>query len=95
MIANCVAELCAQTGPLYQELNQCVRRSIELFKAVIDHAKQAGEILRTRDSYEIALALQNLMMGLSAFAKAVRDEDAIWKMTRVTLIGLGLYSARK
>jgi hypothetical protein len=32
-------------------------------------------------------------MGLSALAKAVRNKEAIWKMTKATLTGLRLYSA--
>jgi TetR/AcrR family transcriptional regulator, transcriptional repressor for nem operon len=93
LIANCVAELCAPTGELDEELTLCVRRSVESLRSIIDAAKSSGELPENRDSYEIALALQNLMMGLSALAKAVRDEQTIWRMTKTTLTGLGLYSA--
>ena len=94
MIANCVAELCSPTSELDSELTACVRRSVEHLQRVVEAAQSAGEISNKRDSFEIALALQNLMMGLSALAKAVRNEDAIWKMTKATLVGLDLYSAR-
>jgi TetR/AcrR family transcriptional repressor of nem operon len=95
MIANCVAELCSPTGELGKELTLCVRRSVERFESILDDAKSSGEIAESRDSYEIALALQNLMMGLSALAKAVRNERAIWQMTKATLSALELYSPQQ
>jgi len=95
MVANCVAELCSLTSELDGELTTCVRRSVERLQGVVEAAQSSVEISDHRDGYEIAVALQNLMMGLSALAKALRNEEVIWKMTKVTLIGLELYSAKR
>jgi TetR/AcrR family transcriptional repressor of nem operon len=95
LIANCVVELCSPKGELDKELTRCVERSVDWFQGLVDAAKRTGEITQSRDSHEIALALQSLMMGLSALAKATRDEQAIWKMTKATLTGLGLYAAQR
>jgi TetR/AcrR family transcriptional repressor of nem operon len=39
----------------------------------------------------MALALQNLLIGLNLFSKALRDEQELWLTASTTLKALGLY----
>lgn len=93
MIANAIAELCAPGHELSREMTRRVGLSVGRFTDIVDAAKRFGEIDESRDSRELALTLQNLSMGLSSLAKAIRDESEIWAMTRATLTGLDLYAA--
>lgn len=95
LVVNCVAALSSPEGELDKELTQWVQRSVEWFQALVDSAKRSGEVPQSRDSHEIALALQSLVMGMSALGKVTRNEQAMWKMTKATLTGLGLYSAQR
>ena len=90
-----MAELCAPRGELDKELSRWVLRSVQWFEDLVDSAKRSGEIPRTRDSHKIALVLQSLVMGMSALGKVTRNEQAMWKMTKATLTGLGLYAAQR
>ena len=67
-------------------LNSAARLE-ELLKLAVD----ARELPEQTDVHATALALQNLMVGLNVFSKALRDEEELWLTARTTLIGLGLY----
>lgn len=53
-------------------------------------AREQGEIDSRADVQALALALQNLMVGLNVLSKVVRDESDLWLLTETTLRGLGL-----
>lgn len=59
----------------------------ELLKLAVDQ----GELAKETDVHAMALALQNLMVGLNVFSKALRDERELWLTASTTLKALGLY----
>jgi len=66
--------------------------SVRRYRALLDRAKENGEIPASADTHVLALALQNLLMGLGVFAKALKCEDKLWEAARATLSGLGLFA---
>ena len=55
-------------------------------------ARDGGEIGSEANVHALALALQNLMIGLNVLSKVIRSEEELWLLTETTLRGLGLYS---
>jgi TetR/AcrR family transcriptional repressor of nem operon len=51
----------------------------------------AGDLDSTANAEEIALALQNLLIGLNTMSKVVRDEGQLWGIAKTTLKGLNLF----
>jgi TetR/AcrR family transcriptional repressor of nem operon len=92
LIANTIAECCpAEEGPA-AEMSKMACESVRSYRALLDRAKKNGEIPANADTRILALALQNLIMGLGVFAKALKCEDKLWELARMTLSGLGLYA---
>lgn len=55
-------------------------------------AQAQNEIPPDANVRALALALQNLMIGLNVLSKVVRSEEELWLLTQTTLKGLGLLS---
>jgi TetR/AcrR family transcriptional repressor of nem operon len=91
LAVNCVAELVGVDEALGPLLEDAVRRSLERFENLLRCAARKGEITDTGDLREKALALQNLLIGISLMSKVVRSEEDLWSTARQTLRGLGLY----
>lgn len=92
LIANTIAECCpAEEGPA-AELSKMACESVRRYRTLLDRAKENGEIPANVDTDILALALQNLLMGLGVFAKALKCEDRLWELAQLTLSGLGLYA---
>jgi TetR/AcrR family transcriptional regulator, transcriptional repressor for nem operon len=92
LIANTIAECCpAEEGPA-AEMSKMSCESVQRYRALLDRAKENGEISVDAETHILALALQNLLMGLGVFAKALKCEDKLWDLARITLFGLGLYA---
>ena len=91
LIINTVSELCPAAEGLGAHLEELVLASIERFEMLLNVARDNGEIGHEENTHALALALQNLMIGLNVLCKVVRDEDELWLLTRTTLEGLGLY----
>ncbi|UTD28881.1 TetR/AcrR family transcriptional regulator [Bradyrhizobium sp. WD16] len=90
IIVNSIAELCpASEGPalLLADLAACSTRRIE---DLLTMARDAGEIAADANIHALALALQNLMIGLNVISKVVRSEAELWLLAETTLRGLGL-----
>ena len=65
--------------------------SADKFQELLEVAVQRGEMPDLTDTRATGLALQNMLVGLSVFAKALTDEDALWLSVKTTLAGLGVY----
>lgn len=92
LIANTIAECCpAEEGPA-AEMSKMACESVQRYRALLERAKENFEIPADADTHILALALQNLLMGLGVFAKALKCEDKLWELSRMTLSGLGLYA---
>ena len=61
------------------------------FESLIAQAIQAGDLDSSTNAAQIALTLQNLLIGLNTMSKAVRDEDQLWGIAKTTLKGLSLF----
>ncbi len=88
---NCLAELTGAGNPLGQKLVGAVMTSADKFQELLEMAVQRGEMPDLTDTRALGLALQNMLVGLSVFAKALTDEDALWLSVKTTLVGLGVY----
>lgn len=88
---NCLTELAGTNEELGALLVTAVMASAARFEELLNIAVENGELPPGTDTHAKALALQNLLAGLSVFAKALNDEAELWLTVRTTLEGLGLY----
>ena len=88
---NCLAKLTGDGNALGQELVGAVMTSADKFEELLNIAVAQGELPDLTNTRATALALQNLLVGLSVFSKALNDEDELWLTVKTTLIGLGIY----
>lgn len=90
IIVNAVCELCPSTEGPAPMLGSMATGSTRRLEELLEIARSQGEIAGDADVHALALALQNLMIGLNVLSKVVRTEDELWLLTRTTLKGLGL-----
>lgn len=90
IIVNAVCELCPSTEGPAPMLGSMATGSTRRLEGLLEIARNQGEIAGDADVHALALALQNLMIGLNVLSKVVRTEDELWLLTRTTLKGLGL-----
>lgn len=88
---NCLTELTGDGDKLGPKLVGAVMASADKFEELLNIAKAKGELPDKINARATALALQNTLVGLSVFSKALTDEDDLWLTVKTTLIGLGLY----
>ena len=93
LVVNSVAELCPSQEGLGPLLATLVQGSVDRIEELLDVAVENGELPATSNTHAIALALQNLTVGINVICKVVRSEDELWLLTKTTLEGLGLYRA--
>lgn len=91
MLVNTVSEICPSDEGLGPELSQILLASAARFQTLLQKAQKDGEIGPEADPHALALALQNLMVGLNVLCKVVRDESELWQLARTTLEGLRVY----
>jgi TetR/AcrR family transcriptional repressor of nem operon len=90
IIVNTITEVCPspdEPGPMLAAL---MLGSIHRIEALMAQAQAGGELPITADPRALALALQNLIVGLNVLCKVVPDEASLWLLTETTLRGLGL-----
>ncbi|MEQ8829874.1 MAG: TetR/AcrR family transcriptional regulator [Alphaproteobacteria bacterium] len=90
MIINTICEICPDTDGLGRDLQNMIEASTTRFEDLMTHARENGELPPDADPHAIALALQNLMIGLNVYSKVQRSEDELWLSARTTLNGLGI-----
>ncbi len=91
LAVNCISELVGVDETLGPVLENTVRASIDRLEAVLETAAANGEIENDGHLREKALALQNLIIGLSVLSRVVRSEKELFSVAKQTLTGLGLY----
>ncbi|MEM6566342.1 MAG: TetR/AcrR family transcriptional regulator [Pseudomonadota bacterium] len=91
LAVNCIAELADRNTELGAFLVSAVSTSAARFTQLLDIAVDRGELPAGTDTHAQGLALQNLLMGINIFAKALHDEAELWMVAKTTLEGLGLY----
>ncbi|VAW77078.1 hypothetical protein MNBD_GAMMA13-1122 [hydrothermal vent metagenome] len=75
-------------GPV---LENTIHASIDRLEAVLKTAAANGAIKNDGHLREKALALQNLLIGLSVLSRVVHSEKELFSVTKQTLKGLDLY----
>ena len=93
LVINGVADRCQsdQTGDhLATLLAEALLGSLARIRQLLDWAQVRGEIEAGADTQALAMAVQQLLAGLSVVSKVVRDEARLWQGTALTLKGLGL-----
>jgi TetR/AcrR family transcriptional repressor of nem operon len=91
IIVNSISELCpSPVGPA-PLLTKLATSSTSRIEDLLRLAREHGEIDSNANIHALALALQNLMIGLNVLSKVVRDEGDLWLLTETTLRGLGLF----
>ncbi len=91
IIVNSISELCPSADGPAPMLARLAAGSTSRIEELMTVAREQGEIGGTADVHALALALQNLMIGLNVLSKVVRDEDDLWLLSETTLRGLGLF----
>jgi len=91
MAINSLTELSGSHDELGTFLKNAVMGSAARLEYLLSIAVENGELPADADVHAKALALQNLMVGINVFAKALRDEGELWLTVKTTLKGLGVY----
>ncbi len=90
MALNCLSETVPSDEEIGCLLADAILGTAERIEALVAKGVANGELPASTEVHALALAVQNLMIGLNHFSKVLRSEDELWAMTRTTLAGLGL-----
>lgn len=90
LVINGVSELCNVHEELGAVLEEAVLGSLARIEQLLGWAVDQGEIPETSDVHALALAVQNLLIGLNVLCKVVRDEGELRLAAETTLKSLGL-----
>ncbi len=90
LVVNCLAEVGRSSSEIDDILEAKVEAGISAFEALLKRAVKQGEIPRSTNIQQKALALQNLLLGINLLAKVVTDEKALLSVANETLAGLNL-----
>jgi len=91
MAVNCVTELVGVNEVLGPMIADAVRHSIANFKALLNDSVLKKELPAKTDTHNLALAIQNLLMGLNVMSKVITNEQELWDATKVGLVALNVY----
>jgi len=91
MVVNSVSELVGINEPLGSLLEDVIEQSIKSFERLLTHSMNLGELPPTCNIRELALAIQNLLIGLNTLSKVVTSEEQLWGTAKITLKALGVY----
>jgi len=92
LAVNSAVELCNVNEELGPLLAEAVLGSLARIETLLGWAVEQGEIPQGSDTRALALALQNLLVGINTMSKVVRAEPDLWLAARTTLEALGLYA---
>jgi len=92
IIVNSICELCPSHDGIAPMLAELATGSTKRLEDLLTIAKEHQEISADANLHAMALALQNLMVGLNVLSKVVRSEEDLWLIAETTLKGLGLSS---
>ena len=90
MAVNCISELVGTHPELGDLLSDGVKSNVTRIEELLQIAVDKGELSRSTDIRETALALQNLIIGVSVMSKVFTSEAELWSSVRPALIGMGL-----
>jgi len=91
MAVHCVTELVGVNQVLGPAIADAVRQSIANFEALLNYSVQKKELPKKLDIHNLALAIQNLLMGLNVMSKVITNEKELWGATKAGLVALNVY----
>lgn len=90
IIIDAVSEICPSPEAPGPMLESYLLGSARRLEDLLNLAKTRGELPVSADAHALALAMQNLLVGLNVLCKVVRNEEELWLLTKTTMKGLGL-----
>jgi TetR/AcrR family transcriptional repressor of nem operon len=90
MAINSVTELCNEGSELGRVMEELMQGNMARMEELLGWAIEQGELDKTTDRHVLALALQNLLVGLNVMSKLVKSEAELWQTARLTLAGLDM-----
>jgi len=94
MAVNSVTELVGVNQMLGPIVADAVRNSIANFEALLNESVQKKELPKKTDTHALALAIQNLLMGLNVMSKVITNEKELWEATKLGLVALNVYRSQ-
>lgn len=91
LAVNSVSELVGVNDTLGPPLAKAIKQSIKRFESLLKHSMDLGELAPTHNIQQLALAIQNLLVGLNTMSKVIKSEQQLWAATETTLRALGVY----
>ena len=91
LVINSVGELCNTDDDLGPMLQKAVLSNLNRFETLLQWGVEQGEVDVGKDIHALALALQNLLMGLNIMCKVIREESELWSAAKTTLKSLDLF----
>lgn len=91
LAVNSVSELVGVNDILSPPLEKAIMQSIKRFESLLTHSMNLGELSPTSNILQLALAIQNLLVGLNTMSKVVKSEQQLWATAEITLRALGVY----
>ncbi len=95
LMVNTISEVIGIDDSLSDDIEAMLLESVALFENLLERAVTQNEIPPPNDLQAIANALTAFLMGLSNLSKVIRDENQLWNMCQMFLIGLGLSPQEK
>ena len=91
LAVNSVSELVGVNDALGPPLENAMLQSIDRFEHLLIHSVNLGELSPSVNTKELALAIQNLLIGLNTLSKIIKSEQQLWTTAKITLCALGVY----
>tara|TARA_R110002167_G_scaffold84867_1_gene230450 strand:- start:940 stop:1533 length:594 start_codon:yes stop_codon:yes gene_type:complete len=91
MAVNSVSNLVGVNNELGPIVENAVLASITGFENLLNHSMDQGELAKNTNTHNLALAIQNTLMGLNTMSKIVTSEQELWSATKTTLMALEVY----
>lgn len=90
LLFNTMGALSTLSGPARSTLLSALEGGRARFEALVNQAKDAGELPASADPEDISDSLQALIIGINTISKLIPSEDRLWRLASATLDGLGL-----
>jgi TetR/AcrR family transcriptional repressor of nem operon len=91
LFVNTVSELVGVNETLGPVIENAAMRSIKCFERLLDQSVSLGELPKNTNTENLAIAVQNALMGLNTLSKIVKNEKQLWLAVRTTLDALKVY----
>ena len=89
---NSVSELVGVNKQLGPIIEKAVLESIKCFENLLNDSIKKNELSTNTNTHELALALQNILMGLNTMSKVVKSKNDLWSATKLNLQALKVYA---